>query len=156
MSDEEIAHLKLRAKNEWNVLSEYASWDLDCPTKHQDRLFAHVVEAYVLGKATRVTNHCDAATSVKDGHLTKMGVGAGDGELFVYGDYDSIKAAQAIVLERDALRVQLGRGGSFVINDKVKLAIEYAKNGDPWKDVLDSKDVAELLISLDAISGLSK
>jgi hypothetical protein len=36
-----------------------------------------------------------------------MGVGHGDGNLFVYGDYDSIKAAQAIVLERDALKAGL-------------------------------------------------
>lgn len=32
-----------------------------------------------------------------------MGVGNGDGQLFVHGDYDSIKAAQAIVMERDKL-----------------------------------------------------
>lgn len=36
----------------------------------------------------------------------KMGVGTGDGNLFVYGDYDSIKAAQTIVLERDALKAR--------------------------------------------------
>lgn len=33
-----------------------------------------------------------------------MGVGDGTGNLFVHGDYDSIKAAQRIVLERDRLR----------------------------------------------------
>lgn len=31
-----------------------------------------------------------------------MGVGNGDGNLFVYGDYDSIKAAQALVLRAEA------------------------------------------------------
>ena len=36
-----------------------------------------------------------------------MGVGDGDGNLFVYGDYDSIKAVQAIVLERDALKAEI-------------------------------------------------
>jgi hypothetical protein len=35
---------------------------------------------------------------------TGMGVGDGSGRLFVHGDYDSIKAMQAIILERDALR----------------------------------------------------
>lgn len=37
---------------------------------------------------------------------TTMGVGSGDGQLFVHGDYDSIKAAQAIVLERDQLKAE--------------------------------------------------
>lgn len=36
-----------------------------------------------------------------------MGVGNGDGNLFVHGDYDSIKAAQAIVIANDSLRQQL-------------------------------------------------
>lgn len=36
-----------------------------------------------------------------------MGVGAGDGSLFVHGDHESIKAAQAIVLQRDALRAEV-------------------------------------------------
>lgn len=33
-----------------------------------------------------------------------MGVGDGSGQLFVHGDYDSIKAAQAISLDRERLR----------------------------------------------------
>ncbi|MEN4247956.1 hypothetical protein P9A06_25565 [Serratia marcescens] len=36
-----------------------------------------------------------------------MGVGSGNGNLFVHGDYDSIKAAQAIVLENESLRAKL-------------------------------------------------
>lgn len=36
-----------------------------------------------------------------------MGVGSGDGNLFVHGDWESIKAAQAIVLERGALRAEV-------------------------------------------------
>lgn len=36
-----------------------------------------------------------------------MGVGDGSGQLFVHGDYESIKAAQAIVFERDALAAEL-------------------------------------------------
>ena len=38
-----------------------------------------------------------------------MGVGSGDGNLFVHGDFESIKAAQAIVLERGALRAGVER-----------------------------------------------
>lgn len=37
---------------------------------------------------------------------TTMGVGTGSGRLLVHGDYDSVKAMQAIVLERDAQRAQ--------------------------------------------------
>jgi hypothetical protein len=37
---------------------------------------------------------------------TTMGVGSGEGSLFVHGDYDSIKAAQAIVIERDQLKAE--------------------------------------------------
>lgn len=35
---------------------------------------------------------------------TAMGVGFGDGQLFVHGDYESIRAVQRIVIERDKLR----------------------------------------------------
>jgi hypothetical protein len=37
-----------------------------------------------------------------------MGVGNGSGKLFVHGDYDSIKAAQNIVLERDRYKALAG------------------------------------------------
>lgn len=33
-----------------------------------------------------------------DSRSVSMGVGSGDGNLFVYGDYESIKAAQALIL----------------------------------------------------------
>lgn len=36
----------------------------------------------------------------------QMGVGDGAGQLFVYGDYDSIKAAQALVLRLEALAAE--------------------------------------------------
>lgn len=38
---------------------------------------------------------------------TTMGVGSGDGQLFIHGDYESVKAAQRIVIERDQLRAEL-------------------------------------------------
>jgi hypothetical protein len=37
-----------------------------------------------------------------------MGVGNGSGKLFVHGDYDSIKATQNIVLERDRYKALAG------------------------------------------------
>lgn len=36
-----------------------------------------------------------------------MGVGSGDGRLFVHGDHESIKAAQAIVIERDEFAARI-------------------------------------------------
>lgn len=36
-----------------------------------------------------------------------MGVGRGDGNLFVHGDYDSIKAAQALVLRAERMKKAL-------------------------------------------------
>lgn len=36
-----------------------------------------------------------------------MGVGDGSGSLFVHGDYDSIRAAQRIVLENEELRAKM-------------------------------------------------
>jgi hypothetical protein len=56
----------------------------------------------------------------------------------------------ALTAERDALREQLAWREAVVISEKVKKAIAFAKNGDSWRDVLDSYDVAELLINLDS------
>lgn len=39
---------------------------------------------------------------------------------------------------------------ALVISDKIKKAIEFVKNGDPWKDVLDKTDITDLLLNLDA------
>ena len=44
-----------------------------------------------------------------------MGVGNGAGQLFVHGDYDSIKAAQEIILERDQLRHQLAKRDAEIL-----------------------------------------
>jgi hypothetical protein len=37
-------------------------------------------------------------------YCNSLGVGDGTGQLFVHGDYESIKACQAIILERDRLK----------------------------------------------------
>jgi hypothetical protein len=63
-----------------------------------------------------------------------MGVGSGDGNLFVHGDYKSIKAVQAIVLERDALREELAKAKASAALDQVKgggFWPEIPKNGGP-------------------------
>ena len=44
-----------------------------------------------------------------------MGVSNGAGQLFVHGDYDSIKAAQEIILERDQLRHQLAKRDAEIL-----------------------------------------
>ena len=46
----------------------------------------------------------DKAQKREYGYPCTLGVGSGDGQLFVHGTYESIKAAQAIILERDALK----------------------------------------------------
>lgn len=56
-----------------------------------------------------------------------MGVGSGNGNLFVHGDYDSIKAAQAIVLENESLRAKLATPvrlpGSFYPDGDIDLPL---------------------------------
>ena len=55
-----------------------------------------------------------------------MGVGSGDGNLFVHGDYESIKAAQAIVLERSALRAEVERDKALL--RQALMALEEASD----------------------------
>lgn len=54
-----------------------------------------------------------------------MGVGAGDGKLFVHGDYESIKAAQDIVLERDGLRGALAAGDERLVAAAERAGVAY-------------------------------
>jgi len=61
-----------------------------------------------------------------------MGVGSGGGNLFVHGDYESIKAAQAIVLERDALREALV--SLKAENETLREALKDADNELDWLD----------------------
>lgn len=50
----------------------------------------------------------DKLESLRANTKCTMGVGTGDGQLFVYGSHDAIKAAQKIVLERDDAVVRVG------------------------------------------------
>ena len=45
-------------------------------------------------------------------HGMTMGVGDGSGQLFVHGEYDSIKAVQRIVMENASLRTQLAEANA--------------------------------------------
>lgn len=58
---------------------------------------------------------------------TAMGVGSGSGNIFVYGNYDSIKAAQKIVIERDQLRAELA-----AIKAQEPVAVVHAQHGFCW------------------------
>ena len=64
-----------------------------------------------------------------------MGVGSGDGNLFVHGDCESIKAAQAIVLERGALRAEVERDKALL-----RQALEALESG-AW-DTLRGRNAA--------------
>ena len=78
------------------------------------------------GQRERVQDYARAcvahATAAKDAEIealrartaVTLGVGTGDGRLFIHGDYESVKAAQAIVLQRDALRAEVERSQEIV------------------------------------------
>lgn len=66
-----------------------------------------------------------------------MGVGSGDGSLFVYGDYESIKAAQAIVLERDALRAEVERW-KRINAEQVKLHVKAEIRAERLAEALET------------------
>lgn len=90
-----------------------------------------------------------------------MGVGIGAGQLFVHGNYESIKAAQRIVIERDTalarvaelegenarMRARLSRA-----NQCLGFFVSTIKCGEPWSEVCereyaatrDSSDAAPL------------
>lgn len=94
-----------------------------------------------------------------------MGVGAGDGQLFVHGDYDSIKAAQALVfraeraeaeadsLRRDADRYRLIRKHCDLLEmmDSTIIGWQLYNNGcvsldervDSWAKQLAAIDAAK-------------
>jgi hypothetical protein len=67
---------------------------------------------------------------------TAMGVGNGGGNLFVYGDYDSIKAAQKVVLERDQLRAELA-----AMREQVPVAVVDCGDDGFFADILPDRSV---------------
>jgi hypothetical protein len=74
------------------------------------------VDYQLLNDAADLIEHLQSENNeLKTKTSIKMGVGNGLGELFVYGDYDSIKAAQAIVLDGEELKrlLNLERSGKI-------------------------------------------
>jgi hypothetical protein len=67
--------------------------------RDQDRIIAHL--RVVNGEQDQRIAELEKRTAVC------MGVGDGSGQLFVYGDYDSIKAAQAGVFRREAAEARI-------------------------------------------------
>lgn len=73
-----------------------------------ENLFSKSDIAAELGyRDKRIDELLAALEELKAKTSTCMGVGNGSGNLFVYGDYDSIKAAQRIVLDSEKLRAAL-------------------------------------------------
>ena len=66
-----------------------------------------------------ITKECDLLRQIKqrDKRIDELeektsmtcGVGSGNGNLLVHGDYDSIKSVQALVFENERLRLAIGR-----------------------------------------------
>jgi hypothetical protein len=61
----------------------------------------------------RLSEHLDQEAKREQGVAVggeyAVGVGDGSGNLWVYGNYESAKAAQAIIFERDAIRAELAK-----------------------------------------------
>ena len=77
-----------------------------------------------------------------------LGVGDGAGKLFVYGNYASIKAAQKIVLERDALKAEVSR-----LHDKYdfQLLVKERDSLKFWNDQ-HNKDLVRMLSERDDLT----
>ncbi|ERX41064.1 hypothetical protein [Pseudomonas aeruginosa] len=90
-----------------------------------------------------------------------MGVGGGDGNLFVHGDHASIKAAQKIVMDRDAalarvaeLELKLDKSDYAYDNDRIHMrglaarAIARAKVFDDGSDGADAESARSVVAIL--------
>lgn len=99
---------------------------------------------------------------------TTMGVGSGEGSLFVHGDYDSIKAAQAIVIDRDELRAEVaglrtGYQAYERVNAGLKAEVEslrkeaeryrFLRNGPDGLDLSSADTMEEVDALIDAAMG---
>ena len=91
----------VKAGDEYIVSGDHADDDPDC------RFVAAANPTAVLElieRLERAEQERGALQQTLASRSTCMGVGDGNGKLFVYGDYESIKAAQAMILELERLR----------------------------------------------------
>ncbi|HGM5909652.1 TPA: hypothetical protein ACXI1U_002470 [Serratia marcescens] len=79
------------------------------------------LESVIYARDTRIAE-LEAKTAMT------MGVGSGNGNLFVHGDYDSIKAAQAIVLENESLRAKLATPVRLSCETHPRCRTQHAKD----------------------------
>jgi len=112
--DGDIARLEHQNKDLRNYFNRVAGKQPEAAAREKEieRLVARntKLEKQAQGRANHINslmnekNELYAQVKIlREKTSTTMGVGSGDGKLFVYGDYESIKAAQAIVLENERL-----------------------------------------------------
>ncbi|WP_034065073.1 hypothetical protein [Pseudomonas aeruginosa] len=92
-----------------------------------------IVNVFVGDELMTVAQHERIVGAVRAKTACTMGVGGGDGQLFVHGDHASIKAAQKIVLERDAAlaRVaELEQSTDNLRQDRKRLTSQAVKHRD--------------------------
>ena len=65
----------------------------------------------------------DALKSKLEAMNCTVGVGDGAGNLFVHGDYDSVKAVQGIIIERDALKDRVGQACAWAHNPEANAGL---------------------------------
>lgn len=97
----------LRQKHEADTALAWATRHYQTVEQQRDAALANVdalaVQVLKLGGTISFAHH----RTERPTHECTMGVGGGDGNLFVHGDHASIKAAQKIVMERDAAQARV-------------------------------------------------
>ena len=75
------------------------------------------VEYHTAAQAAEIEALRAEVERLKSMTAVTMGVGRGDGSLFVHGDYDSIKAAQALVFRAERLAEALREAADMLLAD---------------------------------------
>jgi len=110
----------------------------------------------VLARAAEMLEDMTALHAQKDARIAElerktsvsMGVGSGDGNLFVHGDYESIKAAQAKILELDRLRAYITQARDEAYDDYRNDRSGYREG---YSDAMDT--VAGVIIGGQEVKG---
>jgi len=118
----------------------------------RESLARHVVlmEQSTVGKSPITIDEMKSWLEMIDAHITMdgkfetmMGVGSGDGDLFVYGSHEAIKSAQALVLDGEKWRKM---GGDWPASAVRELAPQTV-NGHPTHRQVDAAYAAFLEIN---------